>query len=595
MDLKTKNFSSESKTPERISNQQVITLLKEALAAMEIKNYNWFKIRAYQNAIGVLDNLTSSIQDIWEEDRLDQIPGIGDGISAHLNELFSKGKVVEWEILKKDLPQGMFALLGMRGIGAKKAFKLANAFKLTERESAVEKLKVHAEKHEIQVLEGFGEKSEQDILSALSESKKTKNAKQRMLLIKAEEIIARVIDYMKQNPDVQQIDALGSLRRRNPTVGDLDLVVATDNPAGVLDYFSKYHEIADILVKGEHKCAVVLTNDTQVDLRVTTKKAYGAMLQYNTGSKQHNILLRTYSLEKKMSLSEYGIKFKDKLLEFDNEVDFYKQIGLPYIVPELRNGTNEIELAKQNKLPKLVELKDIKGDLQSHTVFSDGLNTLHQMAEAAADLGYEYYGVSDHTPSVQTRGFAEVEKLILEQRALVDKINSSQNRIKVLLGAEVNIDVNARMALPDELMKLYDYTLGSIHTAFTQDKATVTNRVIKAIENPYVCFIGHPSGRLINERDACDLDWNKIFDALLANNKTIEINAQPSRLDLADDLVKVAVEKGVKLIINTDSHATDQLKLMKYGIDVARRGFCEAKNIINTFSYEEFVKLLKKN
>lgn len=579
---------------QRLSNSQVVVLLKEALAAMEVKNYNWFKIRAYQNAISVLDNLTMSIYDIWEDGRLDDIAGIGEGLTGHLDELFKKGVVSEWEILKKDLPQGMFALLGLRGIGAKKAFKLAKAFKLVDRSTALEKIKAHAEKNEIQVLDGFGEKSEKDILEAVNDQKKTKNEKQRMMLIKAEQIIERVSGYMKKNPNVIKIDALGSYRRRNPTIGDLDFVVATNEPQDVLDYFSKYPEVRDVLVKGDRKCAVVLTNDAQVDLRVSTPQAYGAMLQYNTGSKQHNILLRTYALEKKMSLSEYGIKKGKELLEFDNEKDFYGTLGLPYIPPELRGGTDEIELASQNKLPKLVELSDIQGDLHTHTDFSDGTHTFDEMVIAAIDKGYKYYGVSDHSPSIQSRGRKEVERLILDRRERIDEFNKKQNKIKVLFGFEVNIAVDADLALPNELLALLDYTIASIHTSFNQDRDTITNRLVKAIENPYVTFIGHPSGRLINEREACDIDWKKVFDALLANNKLIEINAQPSRLDLADDLVRVAVAKGIKILINTDSHSPDQLDLMKYGIDVARRGFCSKDDIVNTLPYDEFVKFMKK-
>lgn len=579
----------------RLSNSQIVIMLKEALAAMEVKNYNWFKIRAYQNAIAVLDNLTTSIQDIWEEGRLNEIPGIGEGLALHLSDLFSKGVVNEWVYLKKDLPQGMFALLGLRGIGAKRAFKLAKAFKLNDRDTALTTLKKHAEAGEIQTLEGFGEKSEKDVLEAITDKKKTKNEKQRMLLVKAEQIIERIAAYMKDNPNVLKIDALGSYRRRNPTVGDLDLVVATDNPQDVIEYFSKYSEVREVLVKGERKCVVVLTNDVQVDINVSKPKAYGAMLQYNTGSKQHNILLRTYSLEKGMSLSEYGIKHKNKLLEFDNEPDFYKALGLPYIPPEIRNGTNEVELAKQNKLPKLVELRDIKGDIQSHTVFSDGLNTMDEMVNAAVACGYEYFGFSDHAPSIQARGHREVERLILEQRDKINKINNSQSKIRILFGLEVNINAEAEMALPNELLALLDFAIGSIHTAFAQDKDTITKRMIKAIENPYITFIGHPSGRLINEREACDLDWKKVFDALIANKKYTEINAQPNRLDLADDLVKVAIEKGIKLFINTDAHAVDQLNNMKYGIDVARRGFCTKVDILNTLPVDEFVKLLKKH
>ncbi|RJR26533.1 DNA polymerase/3'-5' exonuclease PolX [candidate division WWE3 bacterium] len=582
-----------TKSDKRITNQEIVTILKEVLAAMEVKNANRFKIRAYQNAIAVLENLTTSIQDIWEEGRLDEIPGIGESLEDHLNDLFSRGIVSEFEYAKQGLPEGMFALLGLRGIGAKKAFKLSMAFNLTSRETALERLKKHAEKGEIRVLEGFGEKSELDILESLEQLKYSKNDKPRMLLYKAEQIVERVIEYMKNSPDVLKIDALGSYRRRNPTIGDLDIVVATNNPEKVIEHFVNFPEVGEIIVKGERKAVVVLTNDVQVDIRVSTSSAYGAMLQYNTGSKQHNILLRTYALEKGMSLSEYGIKKRDKLKEFDNEEEFYKELGLPYIPPEIRNGTDEIELAKNNKLPKLLELSDIKGDLQSHTIFSDGINTLDEMVEKAASLGYEYFGVTDHAPSVQSRGYKEVERLIRDYREQINKINNSQDKIRVLFGFEINILADSTLGLPDELMEELDFALASIHTAMNQSKEQMTQRIIKAIENPYITFIGHPSGRLINERDACDIDWKSVFDALVQNDRMIEINSQPNRLDLTDDLVRVALERGIKLLINTDAHATDQLDFMRYGIDVARRGHCEKKDIMNTLPYKEFVKLLR--
>ncbi|NMB69870.1 DNA polymerase/3'-5' exonuclease PolX [candidate division WWE3 bacterium] len=577
----------------RISNSEVVAILKEVLAAMEIKGADRFRIRAYQNAVAIIDGLTTSIQDIWEEGRLDDVPGIGSALASHLNDLFTKGLVSEFESVKKGLPDGMFALLGLRGVGAKKAFKLAATFDLKDRSTALEELKKHAQAGHIKTIEGFGEKSEADILDSIQQSKTSKNDKQRMLLVKAEQIIGRVIEYMKTCPGVEKVDALGSIRRRNPTVGDLDMVVSTTDSAAAIEYFINYPESHDVVAKGDKKAVILLTGDIQVDLRVSSPEAYGSMLQYNTGSKQHNVLLRTYALEKGMSLSEYGIKRDGELRKYKTEENFYRAVGLPYIPPELRQGTDEIDLARKDQLPNLITLTDIKGDLQSHTIFSDGANTLEEMVEKAINLRYEYYGVTDHGPSVINRGYKEVERMLLAQREKIDKINASQNKIKVLYGMEVNILADATLGLPDDLLKILDYALGSIHTAFTQDKATITKRVVKAIENPYISFIGHPTGRLINEREACDIDWKIVFDALLANDKTIEINAQPDRLDLTEDLVRVAVKKGIKLIVNTDAHSTDQLDLMKYGIDTARRGFCEKRNVINTNSYKDFVTLLR--
>jgi DNA polymerase (family 10) len=577
----------------RLSNKEVVVTLKEILAAMEVKAFNPFRIRAYQNAISILDNLTVSIQDLWENKRLKEIPGVGIGIESHLNELFSTGKVQEFEDIKEDLPDGMFALIGLRGIGAKRAFKLAASFKLTNRETALDKLKENAEKGKIQIIEGFGEKIEKTILEAIDEQKMTKNSKVRFLLPHAEQIVDRIVAYMKKCKSLEKIEAAGSFRRRNPTIGDLDIPLSTNNPEKVIEHFLKFPEIGEVVVRGDKRASVVLKNDAQVDIRVTTPEAYGSMLQYFTGSKQHNILLRNYALSKGMSLSEYGIKKGDKIKEFSNEEDFYKEIGLPYIPPEIRHGNYEIEAASKDKLPKLIELKDIKGDLHMHTTLSDGVNTLEEMVQAATDLGYEYIGITDHSPSVQSRGLGTVLKIVTETRKKIDEVNKSQDKIKVLYGYEVNILVNNTLGLPDDILQNLDYVIAGVHTAFNKNKEEETKRLISAMENPYVNIISHPSGRMLNERDPIDPDWNKIFEAARDKNIILEINGQPSRLDLPDDLIKTAIEWGVKLIIDSDAHSTDELGFMRYGVENARRGWASKDNILNTLSYEKFVKELK--
>lgn len=570
----------------------MVTILKEMLAAMEVKGVSGFRVRAYQNAISILDNLTVSIQDLWENNRLKEIPGIGQGIESHLNDLFTKGFVEEFEEMKKDLPQGMFSLIGLRGIGAKRAYKLSLAFRLNNREKALEILKEAAEKGKISIIEGFGEKMEKSILEAIEEQKMTKNKKVRFLLPHAEEIVERIKDHMKKCKEVENIVACGSFRRRNPTIGDLDIPVSTKDPEKVIKHFLEFHEIAEVLVVGEKKASVVLKNEVQVDIRVSTPEAYGSMLQYFTGSKQHNILLRNYALGKGMSLSEYGVKKNDVIKEFSNEEGFYSELGLQYIPPEIRHGNYEIDAAHKQELPKLIELSDIHGDLHCHTNNSDGVNTLEEMVEAAKSLGYEYVGITDHAPSIQSRGLGTVLKIVNDTRKKIDEINTSQNDIKVLFGYEVNILVDNTLGLPDDILKNLDYVIAGIHTSFGQDKETVTRRLLSAMENPYVRVISHPSGRLLNQRDPADPDWSKIFSSARDNNIILEINGQPDRLDLPDDLVKLALGWGVSMIISSDAHSTDQLGYMRHGVDNARRGWVTKDNIINTLSYEKFVKKL---
>lgn len=565
-------------------------ILKEALAAMEIKGYNFFRTRAYQNAISILDNLTVSIYDLWETKRLGELPGVGEGMIAHLDELFTTDKVKEFEKLKEGLPDGMFGLLGLRGIGAKRAYKLASLFKLTDRETSADKVKELAQKGKIRVIEGFGEKSEKDILDAVEQSKLSKNSKERLLYPKAEAVVERIKDHMSSCKSVVAIEAAGSFRRKNATIGDLDMPVSTNDPESVMDHFFKYPEIKEILVRGDKKASVVLTNELQVDIRVSTPEAYGSMLQYFTGSKQHNILLRNYALNKKLSLSEYGIKKEDVVNEFSNEEDFYKYLGLDYIYPELRNGSNEIEMSQKHKLPNLIELGDLKGDVHVHTVDSDGVNTLEEVVEMATYKGYQYIGITDHAPSILSRGYGTVLKLFNDRKKKIEAINKAQKSVKVLLGYEVNILADATLGLPDEILRELDYCVASIHTSFTQDKDTMTKRLISAIENPYVNIIGHPSGRLINERDPADPDWGKVFQAAKDNGKILEINSQPNRLDLTDDLIKSGLNWGLKFVINSDAHSVDQFGYLKYGVYNARRGWAEKKDIVNTLDLSDFLK-----
>ncbi len=560
---------------------------------MEVKGYDKFRTRAYQNAIAAIDNLTMSVYELWENGRLSEIPGVGASLSGHIDEIFTVGKAKEFETLKENLPAGMFALLAVRGIGSKTAFKLAETFKLHDRETAIDMVKKAATEGKIREIPGFGIISEKDILEAILELKKHKSVKERLLLVRAEEIVDRILNYMKKLDCVERIDALGSYRRRSPTVGDLDFAVATENGKEVIEHFVKFPEIKEVLSEGDKKASVVLHNGVQVDIMVSKKSSYGALLQHFTGSKQHNILLRTFALERGMSLSEKGILVGKRLKEYEKEESFYKKLGLEYIPPELRHGQDEITASVKNELPNLVELKDIRGDVHTHTSFSDGVNSLEEMIEGALQLGYEYIGITDHSPSIQSRGKGTVLSTVSTTKKRIEQINYSQDAIRVLFGYEVSILADATLALPNDILEMLDFVIASIHTSFDQDRKTVTERVISAIKNPYVTIIGHPTSRLINQRSPVDIDWERTFAEAKNHNKILEINSQPDRLDLPDDLVREAIKEGIRLIINTDAHSVGSLNLMRYGIDVARRGWCEKRNIVNTLPLQQFLKELK--
>lgn len=577
----------------RLSNAEVVKELKEVLAAMEIKGDNRFSIRAYQNAIASIDSLTSSVYDLWENDRLHEIAGVGGGLAQHLSDLFTTGKVKEWETKKKDLPEGMFELLILRGVGPKTAFKLAQKFGITDRENALEIVKKAAKEKKIQQLPRFGEKSEQDILSSLEELKKSKGEKPRLLLSHAEEIAERVVKHLKKLDHVEHAVPLGSLRRRKSTVGDLDFAVSSTKPEEVIDHFVKFEEIKDIETQGDDMSRVLLTNETQVDVLVTPPEALGSLLQHFTGSKQHNIALRKHALEQGKSLSQHGIKEGDEIKPIATEEVFYSELGLPWIPPELREGKDEIEVAKNGQLPKLIELKDLKGDIHVHTTDSDGTASLQEMVDKAKELGYEYVGISDHAPSVQSRGRYEVLGIVEKKRKRIEEMNEKED-IKILFGYEVNILKDTTLGMPDDILEKLDYVIAGIHTSFDQPREEATARIIAAIENPLVDIIAHPSGRLINEREALDLDWAKVFAAAKKHDKILEINAHPSRLDLADHLVRDAIKDGIKILIVTDAHSTSDMDLMRFGVDVARRGWCQKEHIINTLPVEDLLKILKK-
>jgi DNA polymerase (family 10) len=575
-----------------IPNKEVITKLKEVVAAMEVKNYNRFRIAAYGNAIAVLENYSESLYDMWQNGRLNQIPGLGASLINHLNELFKTGAVKQFDSALKDLPQGMFSLLALRGVGPKKAFKLSTQFGLDRRETAIEKLKKIARQNKIQDLEGFGEKSEAQILEAIEESYITKSEKTRVLYTNAESIVEQIYRYMKKLPEVIEIEATGSYRRKNPTIGDLDIPVSTTNQKKTLDHFLKYPKIQKVLVAGKKRTSVLLKNNMQVDLYVCAPEEYGSMLQYFTGSKQHNILLRNYAIDHKMSLSEYGIKTKDSLIKTSSEKEFYEYLNMSLIPPVLREGNNEIEAALKNELPKLIEMDDLKGDLHSHTDFSDGISSLEEMAKEAIKKGYEYFGITDHAPSVMSRGYGNVLRIVEDAKRAIAKFNYEQDDIKILFGYEVNILANGEISLPDEILKNLDYAIGGIHTAYRQNKEQITDRLLSAIQNPYINIIAHPSNRILNERDPADPDWDVVFKAAKDHDKVLEINSQPDRLDLPYDLVKLAVEREVKLVISSDAHSTAQLDYIKYGINTAQKGWAKKENILNTQSLSEITQQL---
>lgn len=595
------------------SNKEIAKLLEKVSASYEILNDDFFRVSAYQRAAVSIEHSTSEAKDYWDEGKLEEIPGIGKSIAGYLDELFKTGKVKHFESLFKKIPASVFVFMDIPGIGPKTAWTLAKKLKITSGETAVEKLKSAAESGKIRKLENFGEKSEIDILKGISSFKKGELKVKRMPLYFADSLAGEIIAYLKKSSLVIDAHPLGSLRRKVATIGDIDISVCTEKPEETIEYLLRYEKIREVLSQGEESLVrLVLTGGQQVDFRFSKPENYGSMLQYFTGSKQHNIELRTFALKKGLSLSEYGIKkanslklkansYSGKLKTFRDEKDFYNELGLEWIPPELREASGEIEAAKDGKLPKLVELEDIKGDLHIHSNFDIesshdlGESSSEEIIEKARGLGYEYLGFSEHNPSVSKHSEKQIIDLLKRKKEYIEKLNYSLGRTHKLLilnGLEIDIKPDGSLAVPDEGLALLDYAVASVHSSFDLSKEKMTARVLKALPHPKVLFLGHPTGRLLETREGYELDWDEIFDFCQKNNKYLEISAWPNRLDLPDSKVREAVKYGVKLVINSDSHEVSQMEMMRFGVSVAKRGWAQKSDIINTLSFEDFNDIL---
>ncbi|MCH8003294.1 MAG: DNA polymerase/3'-5' exonuclease PolX [Nanoarchaeota archaeon] len=571
-----------------MKNHEVAELLRNIAQLLEIKNELIFRIRAYEKAALVIENLDEDIEDVWKQGKLEDIPGVGEALTKKISEFLETGKLEYYEKLKKQVPVNMEELGKVAGLGPKtimKLYKELNVKNLKDLEKA-------AKQKKIENIEGLGETVEENILKSIEFAKSTGN---RFLLGTALDIAEDIKDILKKFKEVNNVEIGGSLRRRKETIGDIDILITSKNPAKVIDFFTKMDDVEDVLAKGPTKSSVRLKEGLQADLRVLPEKIYGAALLYFTGSKQHNIVLRKIAIKKRMKLSEYGVfnKKTNKLLAGKTEEECYKKLGLRYIEPEIREDGGEIELAMKNKLPKLIGYNDLKGDLQMHTKYSDGNNTIMEMALASKKLGHEYICITDHVGETFKITNSLNEKRIKKQRIEINMVNKKLKGIVILQGGEVNIRDNGSLDLKDNVLKELDIVLAAIHSGFKNPKEKINKRIIRAMENPNVDIIAHPSGRLINQRPAIEWDFDEILEKARQTKTVLEVNASQERLDLKDVHVSAAVKAKVKLSIGTDSHETDQLRNYKLGIATARRGWAAKKDVINTYSVKDMLKLLK--
>jgi len=578
-----------------MTNLEIAELLRRVAAAYQILGENRFRIIAYERAADSIEHLTSELKDYWDDKKLQEIPGVGETLAGHLDELFRTGHSKHFDSVMKKLPQAVFPLLLVPGLGPKKAYKLVTEFKFKSEKTAISDLEKAAKAHKIAPLEGFGEKSEADILANIAIFRRGQIKENRMALPIADGIAQDIIAFLKKT-GAEKIDVLGSLRRCVSTIGDIDIAASTNDPKKVIAHFLTYpHQ--EIIEEGPTGASLRLHNGRQVDLRVQKPELYGAMLQYFTGSKNHNIALRSFALSKGLSLNEYGMKHvaTGKVDTFKTEEAFYHALGLPYIPPELREDKGEIT----KNLPKLVELRDIKGDLHIHTDYDLkpshdlGVHSFGEILHKAKELGYEYIGISDHNPSINNHTEKQIVEIMKRRKEYYQKHHTSS--VQYVLLCEVDILTDGKLALPEAAFEYVDGIIASIHSSFTQDRTTVTKRIITALEsNPKVRILGHPTGRLFSKREGIDADWPEIFDVCKKQDIALEINAYPDRLDLPDVLVYDAVKKGLKCVINTDAHAVGHMDLMRYGVSVARRGWATKRDIVNTMDYNDFKKWLMK-
>ncbi len=585
-----------------MSNQEIAQLLKGMATAYQIKGDQQFRVKAYEEAAASVEHATSSLKDLWDDNKLETLPGVGKSIAAYLDELFRTGKAKHFEKVMGEFPPAMFEFLKIPGVGAKTAYKLSKELKITSSKGAINRLKKAAKAGQIRQIEGFAEESEKAILEGLGDVGKRGKEGQRMTLPFAGELAKEMIDYMKQCPHIKRIDPLGSMRRRAATVGDLDFGVATKKPGEVIKHFCRYPKIKEVVAAGGNTARIVTRDNRQIDLKTMAPEAYGALLQHYTGSKQHNIHLREIAQKKGLSLSEYGIKSKKSVKKYDTEEKFYKELGLEWIPPELREDAGEIEAAQKGQIPKLIKLKEIKGDLHIHSNYPIepshdlGSASIKEIVVKAKEMGYQYVGIAEHNPSISKHTEKQIINILKRKKDTVEQFKSSNKKLTrtvyLFNSLEIDIRPDGSLAMPEKGFDYLDYAVVSIHGSFRQSKNKATERILAGLKHPKAKILGHPTTRMIHQREGMELDWDKIFNYCRKNKKWLEISAWPTRLDLPDYLVREAVKNGVKMAINSDAHTLEEMVLMEYGVSVARRGWAQKKDIINTLSCSQIKKLL---
>jgi DNA polymerase (family 10) len=570
-----------------VTNSDVAEILERIAELLELEGANPFRVRAYRNAARTVTGLLHSVDTMLADGAdLSELPGIGKDLAAKITEIAETGHLKFLDEIEARTPPGLAKLLGVPGLGPKRVQILHTVLGIDD----LDKLAAAAKVGKLRKLPGFGAKSEEKILRALS----TRGPEEhRMPWPRAEEVAVPLVDWLKAAPGVKQVTVAGSYRRHRETVGDLDILVTAAKGTPVIARFVGYEDVAEVVSQGTTRSTVVFRNELQVDLRVVPEMSYGAALHYFTGSKAHNIAVRKMGVARGLKINEYGIFKGEKRVAGRSEKEVYAQVGLPYIEPELRENQGEIEAGLKKRLPRLVTLEDIRGDLHTHTTASDGRATIAAMAEAARARGYAYFAVSDHSRRVTIAHGLDARRLA-RQINEIDHLNEKLRDIRVLKSSEVDILEDGTLDLPDSVLERLDLTVCAVHSKFDLPRDRQTERIIRAMDNFNFNILAHPTGRLIGQRPAYDVDMERLMQAAKERGCILEVNAQPERLDLTDVHCRLAKEIGVKVALSTDAHSTRDLDLLRFGIAQARRGWLEPDDVVNTRSWPELSILLRR-
>jgi DNA polymerase (family X) len=583
-----------------MENVEIAHLLSKYADLLEIQGEGLFRVLAYRKAARTVESLSQPIAQLLAEGKdLEELPGIGKSMAEHIEEIVKTGTLKALRKLHKEIPATLDELLEIEGLGPKRTKQLYDRLGI----SSIKELERALDGGKIASLRGFGQKSVDKIRQAI---KNLGKRPKRFKLLDADQLVRPLIEYLRKGGGIEQLEVAGSYRRRMETVGDIDILAASDSPEAVMQRFQTYPEVERVVAAGTTKGTVILRSGLQVDLRILPRRSYGSALHYFTGSKAHNVAVRTLGVERGLRISEYGVfrvpkgkKAEEVGVEEGERIggakeeDVFRAVNMDWVPPELREDRGEIQAAQKHKLPDLIVLDDIRGDLHMHSKWTDGNSTIAEMARACKERGYQYCAITDHSKAVRVAGGLSAEDF-KKQRAEIEEAREKVRGITLFTGCEVDILPDGSLDLPDHLLEQLDMVVAAVHSKMDMNQSEMTRRVLKALAHPAVTILAHPTGRLINQREPFAIDLEQIFHAARANNVAVELNAQPDRLDLNDLHLLRAREIGVKIAINTDAHNAEQLRFIKYGVDQARRGWLEKRHVLNTMTRTQLEIWLKQ-